>query len=125
MKIRIAKKKKVKDFREEGFLFSCHFDENHKANDEEMDKFIDLIESRSLLCACTFIAKKWEGIIYGENKFYHTTEEDKMAVREFLTNLPHCTKAGTTPNMDTNHASDKTSDTMEDETLPHWNWKVS
>lgn len=127
MKKRISKKKKIKDYREEGFQIHVEFNKNNQnlSNeqfDQEIDKFIDKIEETQLYCASGFSKENWNGWIYPNKPYQKTTSQQKQKILDYLQTLENWERIGTTANLDLNHTSEKKIEKIEKLDNSCWDW---
>jgi len=100
---RLRKKLYVDEFQVFGFSFSCQLDLMYQHEfDEIIDDFISHIEKRDLVMGGGADLKTFDGFVVPERRYDSASEEDRLAVEQWLTDHRSCFDVIVGPLVDAN-----------------------
>lgn len=103
VKKRLRKKKKLGEFKEEGFSLKVDFvpDLNDASINQFIDELIDLMEEHKMLMGGGSLNNTWEAVIFRHKQ--STTQDDKAAVLQWLKERPGVASYEVSKNWDVWH----------------------
>ena len=100
---RLRKKLYVDEFKVLGFAFFCHLHLKQEADcDQIIDDFLSFIEERGLVMGGGADLTSFDGFIVPERRYDSASEEDRLAVEQWLTEHSGCSDVEVGPLVDAN-----------------------
>ncbi|MBR9786845.1 MAG: DUF469 family protein [Vibrionaceae bacterium] len=100
---RLRKKLYVDEFKVLGFSFSCQLNLTKEAEcDVLIDDFLSFIEGRDLVMGGGADLTSFDGFVVPERRYDSATEDDRLAVEQWLTAYKVCSKVEVSPLVDAN-----------------------
>jgi len=100
---RLRKKLYLDEFQVLGFAFSCQLDLMYKSEfDEIIEEFLAFVENRDLVMGGGADLKTFDGFVLPERRYDSATEDDRLAVEQWLTEHRACFDVKVGPLVDAN-----------------------
>lgn len=100
---RLRKKLYVEEFKVLGFSFACQLNLTQETDcDQLIDNFLAFIEERGLVMGGGADLKSFDGFIVPERRYDSASEEDRLAVEQWLTECSVCSDVHVGPLIDAN-----------------------